>query len=84
MTASGLSMWRLPLAELMCCLLSKPIQNPLLIPCKMYLTYALSGWSDSSVAHTLACKGEWISGEITNHERSSNGLQISKANKWSR
>ena len=84
MTASGLSMRRLPLAGLMYCLLSKPILNPLLIPCKMYSTYALSGWSDSSAAHTLACNNEWISDEITKHERSSTGLQISKANKWSK
>ena len=27
MTGSGLSMWSSPLAELMCCLLSKPILN---------------------------------------------------------
>ena len=46
-----------------------------------YLMHPLTGWPDSSVAHTLTNKGEWISDEITNHDRSSTDLQILKTNK---
>ena len=46
-----------------------------------YLMHPLTRWPDSSVAHTLANKGEWISDEITNHNRSSTDLEILKANK---